>query len=123
MTRERFGQILEEALAEMPENISEHLDAVLFVVEDEPSREDLSSLGLDPRRDTLYGLFDGVPLNERSYADPPLTPDRIVLYYRPLVRDYRTPWAIRRQIRTTVIHEVAHFVGLDEDEVEAEGYA
>lgn len=122
MTRDRFGEIVEEALAEIPEMFRRHLRDVVFAVEDEPSDEDLLALGLDPGRDTLYGLFDGRSLGERSFADGLVEPDRIVLYYRPLVRDFRTPWAIRRQIRTTVIHEVAHFFGLDEDEVAAEGY-
>ena len=122
MTRERFGEIVEEALAEIPEIFREHLADVVFVVEDEPRDDDLLSVGLEPGRDSLYGLFDGRPLGERSFADGLVEPDRIVLYYRPLVRDFRTPWAIRRQIRTTVVHEVAHFFGLDEDEVAAEGY-
>ncbi len=122
MTRERFGKIMEEALAELPARFREHLDDVLFVVEDEPSSEDLEGLGLDPRRDTIFGLFDGVPLAERSCADSAPSPDRIVLFYRPLVREFRTPWALRRQIRTTLVHEVAHFFGMDEDEIAEEGY-
>ena len=51
----------------------------------------LREMGLDPRRDTLYGLYEGVPLSERALGDAPLLPDRITIYYRPLVRDFRTP--------------------------------
>lgn len=107
---------------EIPDVFREHLRDIVFVVEDEPDDDDLASLGLDPRRDTLFGMFDGRPLGERSFTEGIAEPDRIILYYRPLVREFRTPWAIRRQIRTTVIHEVAHFFGLDEDEIAAEGY-
>lgn len=121
MTRERFGEIMEEAIAELPEAVGEHLRDVLIVVADEPSDEDLDMLGYD-RNDVVFGMFDGTPLSERSVADNYASPDRIVLFYRPLVREFRTPWAIRRQIRITLIHEVAHFLGMDEEEVAAEGY-
>jgi predicted Zn-dependent protease with MMP-like domain len=121
MTRERFGEIMEEAVAELPAAIEERLRDVLLVVEDEPSDDDLEMLGFD-RGDVVFGMFDGTPLSERSTADTYPSPDRIVLFYRPLVREFRTPWAIRRQIRVTLIHEVAHFLGMDEDEVAAEGY-
>jgi len=114
--------MVDEVVQELPEVFRARLGDILFVVEDEPSIEDLRSVGLDPDRDTLFGLFAGTPLAERSFVDVPSEPDRIVLYYRPLVRECRTPWALRREIRTTVIHEVAHFFGMDEDEIAAEGY-
>ncbi len=122
MTRGRFGKIMEDAIAEMPKALRDSLDGVVFVVEDQPSADDLMALGLDPRQETVFGLFDGVPLAERGGSDGAAMPDRIVLYYRPLVRAFRTPWALRRQIRATVIHEVAHFFGMNEEEVAAEGY-
>ncbi len=122
MTRQRFAEMVEEVVRDLPAIFRQRLEDVLFVVEDQPTREDLLSVGLDPERDTLLGLFDGTPLGERSLADVRPMPDRIVLYYRPLVRQNRTPWSLRREIRTTVIHEVAHFFGMDEDEVAAEGY-
>lgn len=114
--------MVEEVLDELPEVFRDRLEGVLFVVEDEPTDEDLLAVGLDPEIDTLFGMFAGVPLNERSLADMAIEPDRIVLYYKPLVRECRTAWALRREIRTTIIHEVAHFFGMDEDAVAAEGY-
>jgi len=122
MTRDRFSQIVDEVVHELPDVFRARLGDILFVLEDEPSVEDLLSVGLDPDRDTLFGLFAGTPLAERSFVDVPSEPDRIVLYYRPLVQACRTPWALRREIRTTVIHEVAHYFGMDEDEIAAEGY-
>ncbi|MFN8643674.1 MAG: metallopeptidase family protein [Candidatus Binatia bacterium] len=122
MDRARFQALVIEAIDEIPEPFRAHLENVAVVVEDEPGPALLREMGLDPRRDTIYGLYDGVPVSERGFDDAPLLPDRIVVYYRPLVRDFRTPGAIRREIRTTIIHEVGHVFGLDDDEIEAEGY-
>ncbi len=123
MTRQRFAEIVEEAVAEIPSELRQYLDNVSIEVLDAPTAEDLRDLGLRPSRDTIFGLFDGVPIGLRdSEMLTDAMPDRIVIYYRPLVRTFRTPWSIRRQVRRTVVHEIAHFFGLDEDEVAAEGY-
>jgi len=122
MNRERFELLVEEALAEIPEPFQSHLQDVQVVIDDRASAATLRELGLDPQRDEIYGLYEGTPLDERGDGEVPLLPDRITVYYRPLVRDFRTAWAIRREVRRTVIHEVGHFFGLDEDEVEGEGY-
>ncbi len=122
MDRERFAALVEEAIDAIPERFQRHLENVAVVIEDEPPAEVLEEMGLDPRRDTLYGLYEGVPLDERSIADSLQLPDRIAIYYRPLVREFRTPGAIRREVRKTIVHEIAHVFGLDDDDIEAEGY-
>ncbi|MGD9764682.1 MAG: metallopeptidase family protein [Candidatus Binatia bacterium] len=122
MDRERFRALVAEAIDELPEVFRRRLENVEVVVEDEPPAELLREMGLDPRRDTLFGLYQGIPATERGWADALTLPDRIAVYFRPLVREFRTPSAIRREIRKTIIHEVGHFFGLDEDEIEAEGY-
>lgn len=122
MDRARFHSLVAAAIEEIPDPFRRYLENVEVVVEDEPGADVLREMGLDPRRDTIYGLYDGVPVSERGFDDAPLLPDRIVIYYRPLLRDFRTPGAIRREIRTTIIHEVGHVFGLDDDEIEAEGY-
>jgi predicted Zn-dependent protease with MMP-like domain len=122
MDRDRFHALVAEAIDEIPEPFRSHLANVEVVVEDEPSAELLREMGMDPRHDTLYGLYEGVPVDERHFDEAPLLPDRIAIYFRPLVRDFRTPAAIRREIRTTIIHEVGHVFGLEDDEIEAEGY-
>jgi predicted Zn-dependent protease with MMP-like domain len=121
MDRERFRDLVAEALDEIPEPFRGRLDNVEVVVEDEPSADMLREMGLQPRRDTLFGLYEGTPLSERTH-DAPALPDRITIFYRPLVRSFRTPGAIRREIRKTVIHELGHFFGLADDDIEAEGY-
>jgi len=122
MHRERFRELVAEALDEIPDPFRGHLAEVEVVIEDEPSAEVLRDMGLDPQHDTLYGLYEGTPLSERSVNDSLVLPDRITIYQRPLVREFRTPVAIRREIRKTVVHELGHVFGLDDDDIEAEGY-
>ena len=121
MDRGRFRALVAQALDEIPQPFRGRLDNVEVVVEDEPSAETLREMGLHPRRDTLFGLYEGTPLSERSH-DAPTLPDRITIFYRPLVRTFRTPGAIRREIRKTVIHELGHFFGLEDDDIDADGY-
>lgn len=113
---------MSEALNQIPEAFLEIMENVEVIVEDEPSPALLRSLGLHPRRDTLFGLYDGVPLDERGDNHAMALPDRIILFYRPLVDACRSERALRREIGTTVVHEIAHFFGLDEDEVWEEGF-
>jgi predicted Zn-dependent protease with MMP-like domain len=122
MDREKFQKMVSEALDAIPDEFQPYLANIEVVVEDAPSAELLRDLDLDPRHDTLFGLYHGTPLNERGHAHGGGLPDRIVLYYRPLVRGCRTPRALRREIRATVIHEIAHHFGLDDDAIEEEGY-
>jgi predicted Zn-dependent protease with MMP-like domain len=122
MTRERFRELVAEALDEIPEPFLRHLQNVEVVVDDEPQPELLREMGMDPRRDVLFGLYEGVPADERGDTDHLLLPDRISIFYRPLVRAFRTPGAIRREVRKTVIHEIAHFFGMSDEEIDAEGY-
>ncbi len=97
----------------LPERFLEHLDNVLVLVEPEPTREQLAYHGLGPG-ETLLGLYEGVPMTERgSYA--PLMPDRITIFQRPIENHSRTEKQLVEQVRDTVVHEVAHFFGIDDD--------
>jgi predicted Zn-dependent protease with MMP-like domain len=106
----------------LPRRFREQLRNVEFVVEERPSTELLRSEGLDPRVDTLYGIYQGVPLPERSSLDPPLLPDKITIFAEPLLQDFPDPDELREEIRITVLHEIAHYFGMDEEEVEDLGY-
>lgn len=121
ISRDEFERVVEEVVDGIPEPFARHLAGVEIVIEDEPDAATLREMGLDPRRDTLFGLYDGVPLDERSH-DHVWLPDRITIYYRPLVRSFRSRRRIREEIRRTVVHEVGHFFGMDDDEIEALGY-
>jgi predicted Zn-dependent protease with MMP-like domain len=106
----------------LPRRFREQLRNVAFVVEERPSPALLRAEGLDPRCDTLYGIYQGVPLPERSTLDPPLLPDKITIFAEPLLRDFPDLDELREEIRLTVLHEIAHYFGMDEDEVEKLGY-
>jgi predicted Zn-dependent protease with MMP-like domain len=114
-------RLVAEALDGIPDEFARHLRNVAVVIEDEPPAALLESLGLDPAEDTLYGLYQGTPLPERGH-DHTALPDRIVVFAGPLVRDCPSPAALRREIRATVVHEIAHFFGLDERHIRRLGY-
>jgi len=116
--RKELARILEH----LPRRFRAQLDNVAIVVEDRPNRDLLLSVGLDPRHDTLYGLYQGVPLPERSALDPPILPDKITIFSEPLLRDFPEPDDLREQLRTTLLHEIAHYFGFDEDEIDKLGY-
>ena len=106
----------------LPRAFREQLVNVEFVVENRPSGELLRAEGLDPREDSLYGIYQGVPLPDRSALDPPLLPDKITIFAEPLLEDFPNPEELREEIRLTVLHEIAHYFGMDEEEIEDLGY-
>ncbi len=122
MDRRKFRRLVEEALDTLPPDFRERLTNVEIFVEDEPARSQIETAGLDPDENTLFGLYEGVPLIEREHNFGMALPDRITIFYRPLVESFQSPAEIREQIRVTVVHEIAHFFGMDDDEIEDLGY-
>ena len=122
MNHDQIRKVVAQVLDRLPRQFREQLRNVEFVVERRPSAKLLRSEGLDPRMDTLYGLYQGVPLPDRSSLDPPLIPDKISIFAEPLLRDFTDPEELRDEIRLTVLHEIAHYFGMDEEEVEDLGY-
>jgi predicted Zn-dependent protease with MMP-like domain len=121
LTDNDFDRIVEEAVSLLPEEIREHLRNIMISVRKRPSRSLLKEMGI-PRDETLLGLFQGVPLIERSVTSPPLYPDTILLFQEPLEEMCETVEELERQIGITVVHEVAHFVGMGEERLEELGY-
>jgi len=117
-----FRHLVAEAIDAVPAEFQPYLRNVAIVVAEEPSADDLLDAGLDPRSDTLYGLYQGVPLPERPHDFAGAPPDRITIFRRPLVRDFRTSAALRREITRTVVHELAHFFGFDDAQIEKLGF-
>jgi predicted Zn-dependent protease with MMP-like domain len=121
MGRDDFSRALREALSELPPRFHEALSNVAVVVEDWPSDDLLDELEIPPD-DTLYGFYHGVPLPERSIQDSGLLPDKISVYRGPLVEDFPDRSELRRQIRITLLHEIGHYFGMDEEELSRLGY-
>jgi predicted Zn-dependent protease with MMP-like domain len=118
-------EIREEAarvLDELPEEFRERLNNIEIVVQKRPSKHQLTEMDLDSHEEVLYGLYEGVPLPERSAFDPPILPDKITLFSESLLTDFPDVGELREQIRLTVIHEIAHYFGMNDEEIEKLGY-
>jgi predicted Zn-dependent protease with MMP-like domain len=117
MTRQRFTQLVEEALAEIPPRFRREMKNVAVVVEDEPSPELLDEMEIDPD-ETLFGLYQGTPLPEREWSYGNALPDRISIYQGPIEEACADDEEIRDCIAETVIHEFGHHFGMSEEEIE-----
>lgn len=113
---DRLVEIADQLLGELPAEMSEHLAGVPIIVEDRPTR-DLVEEGFDPR---ALGLFDGPPWSEQGLTGPQL--NRIVLYRMNIAAVCADGAEVEEQIRITLLHETAHFFGLDEDGVAELGF-
>ena len=118
MTRERFTQLVEAALDEIPRRFRREMKNVAVIVEDEPPADVLAEMEIEPP-DSLFGLYHGTPLPERSWAYGNTLPDRISIYQRPIEESCEDDEEIRDCVAETVIHEFGHYFGMSEDEIEA----
>ena len=114
----RFEAIVEEALESLPSEWAERLDNVAIVIEDEPDVEELAELALAPPADDheLLGLYQGTPQSVREIGGWGL-PDRIVIFRGPTLREARHRSEIAQVVRETLLHEIGHHFGLDEDDL------
>jgi predicted Zn-dependent protease with MMP-like domain len=116
-----FDAAVEAALRELPEPVRRWLENVAIAVEDLPQDDDLVD-GDPPHPPSILGIFRGSPLGDKASMDPwSHFPSSIVLYQTNLQRFARSRRELVQEIRTTLLHEVGHFLGLDEDELEELG--
>jgi predicted Zn-dependent protease with MMP-like domain len=117
-----FADLVAEALDSLPEEFLERLDNVQVTVEEWPDRQDLLDAGLSPGdRYHLLGLYHGVPLTDR-HSQYMALPDEITIFQKPIEALVgEDDEAIREQVRHTVVHEIAHFYGIDDDRLEELG--
>jgi predicted Zn-dependent protease with MMP-like domain len=114
---EEFDAWIREALAGLPARFARLADEVSIVVEEEPSSEVLRDLALESE-DDLLGLYQGLPIDETSFFHPAgELPARISIYRGPILRFCRTKTEVIHEVRDTVVHELGHHVGLDDDEM------
>jgi predicted Zn-dependent protease with MMP-like domain len=118
MTRHAFEKLVADAVRLIPARFRREMDNIALVVEDEPDAELLEDMEIDPP-DSLYGLYQGTPLTERHWAEGNRLPDRITIYQGPIEEDAEDDEDARDIIAETLIHEVGHYFGLSEDEIEA----
>jgi predicted Zn-dependent protease with MMP-like domain len=108
-----FARLVDRAVAHIPPPFREALGEVAIVIEDEPSDEQRRANGVRPD-ETLYGLYEGVPRTAWG-ADWVPEPNRITLFRWPLEDDFDDPDELAEEVRITVIHELAHHLGIDDD--------
>jgi predicted Zn-dependent protease with MMP-like domain len=121
MTRQEFERLVAQAVRSLPPPFLERLENVDVVVESEPTSEDLEYADVE-EGETLLGLYQGVPQTERDTLYGNVLPDRIVIYQRPIEAAAATRREIREEIRVTLMHEIGHHFGLDEDALSEAGY-
>jgi predicted Zn-dependent protease with MMP-like domain len=118
MTRAEFERHVADALATIPKRFRNAMRNIVIVVEDEPGRELLREMEIEPP-DTLFGLYQGTPLTERRWDFGNALPDRILLFQRPHEREADSDEDLIASIAETLIHEIGHYFGLSEEEIEA----
>ena len=121
ISRKEFEDAVERAIELIPEMFRLHLNNMTVAVEDLPSRDLLREMEMPPG-ETLFGVFTGVPLPERSVIEPPLYPDVILIFREPLMAACRSFEELEEEIAVTVVHEVAHYMGMSEEQLEELGY-
>jgi predicted Zn-dependent protease with MMP-like domain len=112
MKAQEFDQLVERACARIPKRFRRRLANLAFVVEAEPSPEQLRAARVPPGQ-TLLGLYRGRPLTHRSVSDSFVMPDQIVIFQGPHERMARNPVHLEKMVEDTVWHEVAHYFGMD----------
>ena len=114
-----FEDLVSEAIDSLPEELAKMMSNVDVVVEAEPPAEYVARL---PRGHTLLGHYHGVPLTSRGVHYDHVLPDKISIYAGPITRMARTPERIKTQVRKTVIHEIAHHFGIDDERLHELGW-
>lgn len=114
---EQFNQIIAEVMQEMPEVHLRHMKNIAVVMADEPTPEERVALQLRPNQ-SLYGLYQGVPLPQRHGFTGTMLPDKITLYKKPLLMDSDSYASFRAKVKHTLWHEIAHYYGLDHSQIE-----
>lgn len=110
---QRFEQLVDEALEQIPDQLFDLVENCALIVEEEP----------DAEMGDVLGYYDGTPLSDRTSQYSGVLPDRILIFRGPLLRLVSSEAELVEEIRITVWHEIAHFFGIDDDELDDLGYA
>ena len=110
---DRFEALVVQALEQVPTTIQARMDNVALFIEDEPPAD-------EPH---LLGLYDGIPLTDRGETYSGMLPDRIMVFRNPILEMCDSEADVIREVRVTVVHEIAHHFGIDDDRLDELGYA
>jgi predicted Zn-dependent protease with MMP-like domain len=113
MNRKTFEQLVERSLKRLPKKFLDALENIAIEVKDEPPQDVLDDMGIE--NGALYGLYQGVPLTEREWNFGNVLPDRITIYQGPIERDTRNDEEIEEVVLDTVVHEIGHYFGFDDE--------
>lgn len=116
MTRSKFEELVDRALRRLPKRFRDKLANVAVMIEEWPDDETLADLGIEPPG-TLYGLYRGVDVTRRDSSYGNVLPDVITIYQGPIEEDGDSPDEMAETVRETVMHELGHYFGLDDDEL------
>ena len=116
MQRGRFLKLVRRALAEVPDPFATWLENVDVLVVKQPTKRQRLELGLEPD-ETLFGLYEGIPQTERDSGYGMVLPDTITIFQEPLEQEFRDDAELVEEVRVTVLHELAHFFGMSDDEL------
>jgi predicted Zn-dependent protease with MMP-like domain len=123
LNRKEFDRAVERAYNRIPGEIRERMNDVVLAVKRRPDPKMLAEMGYPPD-EPLLGLYEGTSLQEHSFfSPPPLQPDTITIFQEPLEEMCESLAELEREIEITVVHEVAHFLGISEERLEEMGYA
>ncbi|HYA15136.1 MAG TPA: metallopeptidase family protein [Syntrophales bacterium] len=116
-----FDRVVTRAIKRIPQEIHCHLQNILISVQKRPSKDIREEMGLH-RNAPLLGMYRGTSLMDRSVTYPPIYPDTIILFQEPLEKMCETVKELEEQIEITVVHEIAHFLGISEERLAELGY-
>lgn len=117
---QEFETLVGQALSELPEDLAKRMDNVEIVIEDYP--DETVANDLEGGSDSLLGLYQGIPLTNRDAGYYGVLPDRITIYRKNIERIAKSKDELREAVRKTVIHEIAHHFGIDDDRLDELGW-
>jgi predicted Zn-dependent protease with MMP-like domain len=120
MERERFEQLVDEAVQSLPDEFLEHMENIAVMVDDFPTAAQLRKSRV-PRNSTLLGLYEGVPRTGRTTGYNMVLPDKITIFQKPIEAQFTTDEKIRAEVRHVVLHEIAHHFGIGDDRLKEIG--
>lgn len=113
---QQFEDLINQAMDELPQEYIKRLDNVAIVFEEEPTPEQRTKLQLKCN-DTLFGLYEGIPLTKRGISYNLVLPDKITIFKKPMVMYSPSMAGLRAQVKHTLWHEIAHYFGLEHDRI------